>query len=125
MSARQTVQATVTTDGAITKVTAATVEWGYTNFYRYHWAGRADAAAAAGNDSLWNMDQVGTNYGSEKDADDWVGVTKVELPIATGEFSGGSSAFTAPPWAGVVAGPRQMVVPLDGGTRGPRRRHPR
>ena len=99
VSPRQKVQATVTTDRAITKVTAATVEWGYTNFYRYHWAGRADAAAAAGNDSLWNMDQVGTNYGSEKDADDWVGVTKVELPIATGEFTGGSSAFTVPTWA--------------------------
>ena len=44
---RQTVTATVTTDKPIDKVTAATLEWGYTNFYRYRWAGRADSAAAA------------------------------------------------------------------------------
>jgi hypothetical protein len=99
VSPRQVVQATITTDKAITKVTAATVEWGYTNFYRYHWAGRADAAAAADNDSLLTMGQVGTSYGSEKGTEDWVGVTKVELPIAIDEFSGGSSSFTVPSWA--------------------------
>jgi hypothetical protein len=45
------------------------------------------------------MDQVGTNYGSERDTDDWVGVTKVELPIATDAFTGSSSSFTVPSWA--------------------------
>jgi hypothetical protein len=99
VSPRQPVEATITTDRPMTKVSAATVEWGYTNFYRCHWAGRADAAAAAGNDSLLMMDQVGTNYGSERDTDDWVGVTKVELPIATDEFTGSSSSFTVPSWA--------------------------
>lgn len=99
VSPRKPVQATISIEKPITKVSAATVEWGYTNFYRYHWAGRADAAGAAGNDSLLTMDQVGTNYGSERDTDDWVGVTKVELPIATGEFTGGSSTFTVPSWA--------------------------
>src|SRR5258705_7968187 len=41
----QTVTATVTADKAIDKVSAATLVWGYTNFYRYRWAGRADARA--------------------------------------------------------------------------------
>ena len=60
---RQTVQATVTTDRPIDKVSSATLEWGYTNFYNYHWADRVDSAAAAANDSIWPKDQVGTNYG--------------------------------------------------------------
>ncbi|HEX2401087.1 MAG TPA: hypothetical protein VHJ79_14055 [Mycobacterium sp.] len=95
---RQTVQARVTTDKPIDKVSSATLEWGYTNFYRYRWAGRADAAATALNDSWLMMDQVGTDAGSEKDTEDWVGVTKVELPIGN-EFTGGSSSFTVPSWA--------------------------
>jgi hypothetical protein len=95
---RQAVQATVTTDKPIDKVSWATLEWGYTNFYRYRWAGRADAAATALNDSWLMMDQVGTDAGSEKDTEDWVGVTKVELPIGN-EFTGGSSSFTVPSWA--------------------------
>jgi hypothetical protein len=99
VSPRQVAQAIIATDKPITKVSSATVEWGYTNFYRYHWAGRADSAAAAMNDSIWMMDQVGTNYGSEKDADDWVAVTRAELPLSAGEFTGGSSTFTVPSWA--------------------------
>jgi hypothetical protein len=96
---RQTVQATITTGKPIDKVSSATLEWGYTNFYRYRWAGRADAAATEGLDSWLMIDQVGTDAGSEKDTEDWVGVTKVELPISSGEFSGGSSSFTIPSWA--------------------------
>ena len=61
-------------------MTSARLEWGYDNFYRYHWAGRADSAAAAGNDTLWTAGQVGTNYGGERDTDDWVCVTRVEVP---------------------------------------------
>ena len=99
VSPRQTVQATVSTDKPIDKVSSASLEWGYTNFYRYRWAGRADAAATAINDSWFMMGEVGTDAGSEKDTEDWVGVTKVELPVAGGEFSGGSSSFTVPSWA--------------------------
>jgi len=69
---RQAVSATVTTDTPVDKVRAARLEWGYDNFYRYHWAGRADSAAAAANDTLWMAGEVGTNYGDERDADDWV-----------------------------------------------------
>jgi hypothetical protein len=99
VSPRQTAHAIIATDKPITKVSTATVEWGYSNFYRYRWAGRADSAAAAVNDSIWTMDQVGTNYGSEKDTDDWVAVTRAELPLPAGEFTGGSSTFTVPSWA--------------------------
>lgn len=99
VSPRQDVQATVTTDRPIDKVSAATLEWGYTNFYRYRWAGRANAAATEALDSWWMMGEVGTDAGSEKDTEDWVGVTRVELPVTGGEFAGGSSSFTVPSWA--------------------------
>ncbi len=98
-SPRQTVQATVTTDKPIDKVSSARLDWGYTNFFNYHWAGRVDAAAAAGNDSVWTMDQVGTNYGGDRDTDEWVSVIVEEIPIATGEFTGASSTFRIPSWA--------------------------
>ena len=96
---RQAVTATVTTDQPIDKVTSARLEWGYDNFYRYHWAGRADSAAAAANDSPWMAGEVGTNYGGERDTDDWVSVTTVDVPIATGEFAGATASFTVPSWA--------------------------
>ncbi|MDT5267797.1 MAG: hypothetical protein QOI90_4423 [Mycobacterium sp.] len=96
---RQTVTATVTTDKAIDKVRSARLEWGYTNFYQYHWAGRVDSAAAAGNDTIWTMDQVGTNYGGDRDTDDWVSVVGEDVPIATGQFTGASSTCRIPSWA--------------------------
>lgn len=96
---RQTVTATVTTDSPVDKVTSATLEWGYTNFYRYRWAGRADSTATRMNDVWWMIGDDGTDAGSEKDTEDWVGVTKVDLPIATGEFTGATSSFTVPSWA--------------------------
>jgi hypothetical protein len=99
VSPRQSIQATVTTDRPLARVSSAVLEWGYTNFYRYHWAGRADSAASAMNDSIWMMDQVGTNYGSDRNTDDWVGVTKVELPLTSSEFAGASSTFQVPSWA--------------------------
>ena len=96
---RQAVTASIVTDKPIDKVTSARLEWGYDNFYRYHWAGRADSAAAAANDSLWMTGQVGTNYGGERDTDDWVNITTVDIPIATGEFVGTTASFTVPSWA--------------------------
>jgi hypothetical protein len=96
---RQTVTATVSTDKPIDKVSAATLEWGYTNFYRYRWAGRADSMATGMNDVWWLMGEVGTDAGSERDTDDWVCVTKVDLPVADGRFTGASSSFTVPSWA--------------------------
>lgn len=98
LSPRETVTATVTTTGAIDKVTTATLDWGYTNFYRYHWAGRLDSAGNASDDLLM-LGEPGTNYGGDRNADDWVSVTTVDLPIATSEFTGGSAQFRIPSWA--------------------------
>lgn len=96
---RQTVQATVTTDKPIDEVRSARLDWGYTNFYQYHWAGRTDSVAAAANDTTWTADQVGTNYGGDRDTDDWVSVIGEDLPVTTGEFTGASSTFRVPSWA--------------------------
>jgi hypothetical protein len=93
------VTVTVSTDKPVDKVTAARLEWGYDNFYRYHWAGRADSASAAANDSLWTAGQVGTNYGGERDTDDWVCVTRVDIPLAADELADASATFTVPSWA--------------------------
>jgi len=96
---RQTVTATVTTDKAIDEVRSARLDWGYSNFYQYHWAGRVDSVAAQGNDTIWTMDQVGTNYGGDRDTDDWVSVIAEDIPIAASEFTGVSSTFKIPSWA--------------------------
>ena len=93
---RQTVTATVTVDKPIDKVGSARLEWGYDNFYRYHWAGRADSAARAGNDSLLMAGQGGANHGSERDTDGGVGVTRGGIPIAASEFTGASNPLTIP-----------------------------
>jgi hypothetical protein len=96
---RQTVTATVTTDKAIDKVKSARLDWGYTNFYQYHWAGRVDSVAAQANDTILTMDQVGTNYGGDRDTGDWVSVIAEDVPIAASEFTGASSTFRIPSWA--------------------------
>ncbi|MDT5068940.1 MAG: hypothetical protein QOK02_5095 [Mycobacterium sp.] len=96
---RQTVTATVTTDKAIDKVKSARLDWGYTNFYQYHWAGRVDSVAAQANDTILTMDQVGTNYGGDRDTGDWVSVIAEDVPIAASEFTGAASTFRIPSWA--------------------------
>lgn len=96
---RQTVQATVTTDGPIDEVKSARLDWGYANFYQYHWAGRVDSAAAAGNDTIWTADQLGTNYGGDRDTDDWVSVISEDVALGTDRFTGASSTFRIPSWA--------------------------
>ena len=98
LSPRQTATATVSTSGAIDNVTSATLDWGYTNYYRYHWAGRLDSAGNA-SDDLFMLGAPGTNYGGDRNTEDWVSVSTTDLPIATGEFTGGSSQFRIPSWA--------------------------
>lgn len=75
---RQVVTATVTTPAPVSEVTAASLEWGYTNFYRYRGAA--------------------TEPGSS-DTDDWICVTRVELPLGTGEFEATTATFKVPSWA--------------------------
>lgn len=96
---RQTVTATIATDGPIDKVRSARLDWGYWNVFNYHWAGKVDSVAAAGNDSIWTADQVGTSYGGDRDTEEWVSVTSEDVPIATGEFTGTTSTFRIPSWA--------------------------
>ena len=83
---RQTVTATIS--GSLDKVRSARLDWGYSNFFRYHWAGHADSAAAQANDDAWLLGEVGTNYGGDRDSEEWVSVTAADLPIATGELTG-------------------------------------
>lgn len=94
---RQPVTAVVT--GSADKVRSAKVDWGYTNFFRYHWAGHADSAAADISEDLWLVGEVGTNYGGDRESDEWVSVVVVDVPNATGEFTGGSFDFRIPSWA--------------------------
>jgi len=94
---RQTVTATIS--GSLDRVRSARLDWGYTNFFRYRWAGHADSAAAQANDDVWLLGEVGTNYGGDRDTEEWVSVTAADLPIATGELGSGSYDFRVPSWA--------------------------
>ncbi|MFL6060751.1 MAG: hypothetical protein ACJ72E_05940 [Marmoricola sp.] len=99
--ATDTITATVTLDEALDKVTSARVELGYVNGYRYMWAGKADATLRQGNDSWLTMDQVGTNYGSDKNTEDWVHVLDQELVVAGGVLGAGQHqvALRLPSWS--------------------------
>ena len=94
---RQTVTATIS--GSIDRVRSARLDWGYTNFFRYHWAGHADSPATQVNDDLSLLGEVGTDYVGDRDTEEWVSVTATDLPITTGEFIGGSYDFRVPSWA--------------------------
>lgn len=96
---RQTVTATVSPERPIGRVGSATLEWGYMNFYRYHWAGRADSAMARAGEEMWLWGDVGSNEAGERETREWVGVTAVDLPCSDGVFAGGTSTFRVPSWA--------------------------
>ncbi len=89
---------TATIAGSTDRVRAAKLDWGYTNFFRYG-GGHADSAAARMNDDLWLVGDVGTNYGGDRESDEWVSVAVVRHAIATGEFSSGFCHFRVPSWA--------------------------
>jgi len=95
----QSIDVKVVTPKPIGNVTSARIELGYDNFYRYRWAGRADAAATATTDAMWLTQDVGTTCGTDRNTKDWVGVDTNELPTATSEFAGGSATFRIPSWA--------------------------
>jgi hypothetical protein len=99
VSPRQSIDAHVVTAKPIGNVTSARIELGYDNFYRYRWAGRADAAATAATNAMWLTDDVGTTYGTDRNTKDWVSVDTVELPTATSVFTDGSVTLRIPSWA--------------------------
>jgi len=86
---------------AIEKVTSAKAELGYVNTYAPRWAGRADAAATAGADSLATIGQVGTDYGSERETQGWVAVVQTPLEIVDGTLAAATHerGFRVPSWA--------------------------
>ena len=113
---RQTVTAVVTTDEPIDDVSSARLDWGYTNFYRCDWAGRADSAA----------DEVRADCGGDRDAADWVSVISEDLPIATGgEFTSGSSRSESRPGRPGLGPDSPLVVPARHQTGWPGRRYAR
>ena len=89
----------MTTAKPIGDVISARIELGYYNFYRYRWAGRADAAATAATNAMWLTEDVGTTFGTDRDAKEWIGIFATELPIATSLFTEGSAIFRLPSWA--------------------------
>ena len=93
--------ATITLPATIEKVAAAKAELGYVNTYAYRWAGKADAAAAAGVGSLATIGEVGTDYGSERETTDWVAIVETPLELAGGTLAAGTRelAFRVPSWA--------------------------
>lgn len=99
VSPRQSIEVRVSTPKPIDNVTSARIELGYYNFYRYRWAGRADAAATAATDAMWLTESVGTTYGTDRDTKEWIGVLESALPTATTEFTGGWAKFRIPSWA--------------------------
>src|SRR5581483_10999570 len=79
----QSVDVRVTAAKPISDVISARIELGYYNFYRYRWAGRADAAGTAATDAMWLTEDVGTTYGTDRDTKEWVGIFSTEIPTAT------------------------------------------
>jgi hypothetical protein len=101
VDATDEVRVTVALAEDVDKVESAVVELGYVNTYRYRWAGRHDAAAKFDDMSLVTMDQVGTDYGSERDTTDWVGALSQPLPVAGGTVRAGAHEvrLRVPSWA--------------------------
>jgi hypothetical protein len=99
VSPRQSIDVRVVAAKPIDNVTSARIELGYDNFYRYRWAGRADAAATATTNAMWLTEDLGTTYGTDRNTKDWVSVETVELTTATSVFTEGSATFWIPSWA--------------------------
>lgn len=101
LPATESLTATVTLTEPLDAITAARVELGYVNTYRYHWAGRRDAAMRHDDTSLVTMGQVGTSHGSDRETEDWVAVLDQALPVSSGVLDAGSHAvqLRLPSWA--------------------------
>jgi hypothetical protein len=99
VSPRQSIDVRVTTPKPIRDVTSARIELGYHNFFRYRWAGHADAAATAATNAMWLTEDVGTSYGTDRNTREWIGILTAELPTPTSEFTDGSATFRIPSWA--------------------------
>jgi hypothetical protein len=101
--------ATITIGERIDRVRDARVQLGYVNTYSYRWAGRRDAALRHDDASLLTLGAVGTDAGSDRDTDDWVGVLDEALPVDGGVLEAGAHeiALRIPSWA---PGSSQSIV---------------
>jgi hypothetical protein len=99
VSPRRSIDVRVTTPKPIHDVTSARIELGYHNFFRYRWAGHADAAATAATDAMWLTEDVGTTYGTDRNTAEWISLFATEIPTPTFEFTDGSASFRIPSWA--------------------------
>jgi hypothetical protein len=99
VSPRQSIDVRVNTPKPIRDVTSARIELGYDNYFRYRWAGHADAAATAATNAMWLAEDVGTTYGTDRNTKEWIGILTAELPTPTSEFTDGSAIFRIPSWA--------------------------
>ena len=93
------VTATVTLADQIDDVTAARIELGYVNTYKYEWAGATSSGIA-----------TGSTYGGPggyKDTDDWVTAGDEPLVFAGGSLPAGTHSATLriPSWAPPTADP--------------------
>jgi len=96
---RQRVTARVFTGRRITRVRSVVLDWGYTNVYRYHWAGRADSPMIAAGEAAWLASDIGTNATGERDAEEWVSVSRTDVTFSGDEFGGATATFRVPSWA--------------------------
>ncbi|MET3960722.1 hypothetical protein ABIE44_000656 [Marmoricola sp. OAE513] len=99
--ATDTVTATVTIPEALDGVTAATVELGYLNGFRYVWAGRAESAMTGASETAFVLGVTDTNPGNSKDSEEWVHVLDVPLTVAGGVLGSGTHAvpLRLPSWS--------------------------
>lgn len=95
----QSIDVRATATRPIRDVVSARIELGYYNFFRYRWAGRADAAATATTSAMWLTEDVGTTYGTDRNTKEWVGVAAAEVHTPTSVFTEGSATFRLPSWS--------------------------
>jgi hypothetical protein len=95
----QAIDVWATTPKPISDVTSARIELGYNNFFRYRWAGHADAAATAATNAMWLTEDVGTTYGTDRNTKEWIGIFAAEIPTPTSEFTEGTATFRLPSWS--------------------------
>ena len=97
---RQTVTVTVTTDKPLDNVGSARLEWGYDNFYRYHWAGRADSVPLRETTRYWTADRSGRTTAASATPTTGSASIGRDVPIAASEFAGTTVRRSSmPSWA--------------------------
>ncbi|MEV4420603.1 hypothetical protein AB0L40_11610 [Patulibacter sp. NPDC049589] len=96
-----TVTVTVALDEPVDRVEGARLELGYVNRYPYRWAGRRAVSSASLDHDLFSTVDVGTDYGSDRDTEEWVHVLDVPLPAAGGRLEAGTRdvQLRVPSWA--------------------------